>query len=225
MSAPLSRYPKSPTEFLAYQWHRSKSYLAARMSVLGAKVDSMGKKWTTKPRLKIHSGKIAPTAKIMYRELLEAFAAGDKATIKKLCTPAYADKFLMSIERRKPDERLHFELKDTNTLIYPRLRSHMIGDGSFYQKGTLLEQAVVAVSTQQKLYKTKASTGETIPGSERVLDRLEHVVLSREIRNDTYTRTPWRIWGTTNYTTLEKMRERAKFWEKEQARMAGWKTD
>jgi len=226
VSAPLSKYPRGISDFLAYQWHRTKSWFASRMSVAGAKVDSMGKKWTTRPRLKLHRGQIAPTAKIMYRELLEAFAAGDKATIRKLCTPAYADKFLVAIERRRPDERLHFEVvKDSSSLFYPRLSSHMIGDGSFYEKGTLLEQAVVAISMTQKVWKTKAKTGETIPGSEKVQDRVEYVVMWRDIKTGTYTRSPWRIWGTTAPTSLETMRERAKFWEKQQAKMAGWKTD
>lgn len=224
VSAPLSKYPKHPTDFLSYQWHRTKSWFAARMSVLGAKVDSMGKKWTTKPKLKIHRGKIAPTAKTMYCEVLEAFAAGDRATIRKLCTPAYADKFLMAIERRKASERLHFDIKDGKGLFYPKLSSHMIGDGSFYAKNSLLEQAVVAISTKQELYKTKTSTGEMIPGTVKVQDRVEYIVLLREIKTDTYERTPWRIWGTTNVTTLQKMRERAKFWEDQQAKMAGWKT-
>lgn len=225
VSYPISKYPSNPSDFLAYQWQRTKAWLQAWLAVVGIKVDSMGNKWTSRPRFKARRSKIAPTAKTMYRELLEAFAAGDKATIKKIAMPAYADQFIRAIERRKPDERILFEIvKYNKPLFYPGLRSHLIGNSNMYDMSTLTEQAVVAIASTQKLSKQNVSTGEIIPGSVKVKDQIEYVVMWRELKAKTYEAGPWRIWGTTNATSLETVRERTDFWRKEQAKLAGWKT-
>ncbi|KAF4119839.1 mitochondrial protein MBA1 [Geosmithia morbida] len=226
VSAPITQYPLNPSDFLSYQWQRTKAWLTGWFALLGVKVDSMGNKWTTKTKFKVRRGKIAPTAKAMHRELLEAFAAGDKETIKKLCLPAYAEQFVRAIERRDRSERLSFELvKYNHTLAYPSLRSHLIGNSNMYDTTTLTEQAVVAIASTQKLAKYSASTGEVIPGSVKVKDQIEHIVLWRDVNAKTYETGPWRIWGNTNVTTLDVVRKRTEFWNKEQAKLAGWKTD
>lgn len=224
--APLSQYPMNPSDLLSYQWQRTKAWFTGWFALLGVKVDSMGRKWTNRPKFKVRQGRIAPTAKAMYRELLEAFAAGDKETIKKLCLPAYADQFVRAIERRKAGEKLSFELVRYNRqLFYPSVRSHMIGNSNMYDMTNLTEQAVVAIASTQKVAKYNAATGQVIPGSVKVKeDQIEHVVLWRQVNNKTFEAGPWRIWGTTNVTTLEAVRRRTEFWNKEQAKLAGWKT-
>lgn len=186
----------------------------------------MGASWTTRPRFKAHRGQIAPTAKAMYRELLEAFAAEDKTTIKKLCTPAFAEKFIYAIDRRKKTERVNWQLvKYKQPLIYPKLMSHMIATPNPRDKTNMIEQAVVAISSLQRMSKSKKPNGELIAGSEKKQDSLEYVVLWRNIKSTTWEKSAWSIWGTTEPTTLDSIAEAARHWEKERAKMAGWKSD
>lgn len=182
--------------------------------------------WTSRPKWKAQRGKIAPTAKAMHREMLEAFAAGDKAALRSLCTPAFADKMIGAIERRNKDEGVRFEITRYNKgLFYPRLRSHVISEFNPFDKLMLTEQAVVAIASTQHMVKYNTSTGKAIPGSLKLQEKIEYVVLMRNMHSKTYEKTPWRIWGTTSSTTLEESREQQEAIEREQVRRAGWKKE
>ena len=187
----------------------------------------MGQSWTSRPQFKARKSQIAPTAKTMYRELLEAFAAEDRTTIKKLCTPAFAEKFIHAIERRKNNERVHWELvKYNQPLVYPRLLSHLIANPNPKDKTTMLEQAVVAISSTQRVYKTKKSAvGEIIPGSLKEQDTVEYIVMWRHLNAVTWAKSSWIIWGTTGPTRPEDIVEQAKDLDKQRTKLAGWKTD
>lgn len=179
--------------------------------------------WTTRPKWKARRGKIAPTAKIMYREMLEAFAAGDKKTIQKVCLPSFAKKLNAAIDRRSPRETVRFEIvKYTKPMSYPRLMSHQIHQINPYEKNSSTEQAVVAISSQQQASRHDASTGEIVPGTLRIQDKIEYVVLTRQASEKTFTSEPWRIWGTTTATTLESHIHEQAVIEKEQVKRAGW---
>ncbi|KFG83439.1 hypothetical protein MANI_018085 [Metarhizium anisopliae] len=222
VSLPLSQYPKSPSELLQYQVARMKHWLICATSVLNFKLKSMPN-WTTRPKWKARRGKIAPTAKAMYREMLEAFAAGDKVTLNKICLGEFAKKLSAAIDRRDPKERVRFEVVKYNKgLFYPRLMSHQIHEVNPFDKTMVTEQAVVAIASTQQASKMSAVTGETVPGSLKLQDKIEYVVLSRQANQKTFETTPWRIWGTTSVTTLDAyLREKAVI-DKEQARRAGW---
>lgn len=192
------------------------------MTVLQYKLKSMPN-WTTRPKWKARRGKIAPTAKAMYREVLEAFAAGDKKTIERLCVPDFAKKLINAIERRSNKETVSFELvKYTKPMFYPRLMSHQIHQINPMDKTTATEQAVVAISSQQQASRHDAKTGEIVPGSLRIQDKIEYVVLSRATSETTFTAEPWRVWGTTVGTTLETHLMEKDAVEKEQIQRAGW---
>ena len=84
------------------------------------------------------------------------------------------------------------------------------------------EQAVVAISSTQRVSKYEKATGELIPGSTKVQQKVEHVVLSRLVNEKTYQSQPWRIWGTVPATTMEAYQEEQDWINREQAKRAGW---
>ncbi|KOS21852.1 hypothetical protein ESCO_001613 [Escovopsis weberi] len=224
ISLPLSAVPRGPGSFALYQWSRLKNWGIEALSVLNFKLKSMPN-WTTRPKWKARRGKIAPTAKGMYQEMLEAFAAGDKLAIQRLCVGEFGSKLIAAIERRDPRERVRFEVtKHNGWPFYPRLKSHQIHQVNPYDKASVTEQAVVAVSSTQQVSRHSALTGGTIPGSVKIQDKIEYVVLSRQANSNTFESGNWRIWGTTSATTLEGYLEMQDAIEKEQAKRAGWKT-
>lgn len=222
VSLPLALIPKGPVTFASYQFNRFRGWLQGSLSVLSFKLKSMPT-WTKRPKWKARRGKIAPTAKIMYREMLEAFAAGDKQAIARLCVGDFAKKLIAAIDRRSPKESVRFELvKYTKPMFYPRLMSHQMHNINPLDKTSTTEQAVIAIASQQQASRHNAATGEIVPGSLRVQDKIEYVVVTRQTSEEDFTSGPWKIWGTTVATTLEAhMHEKAVI-EKEQIRRAGW---
>jgi protein MBA1 len=199
-----------------------KHWLICATSVLNFKLKSMPN-WTTRPKWKARRGKIAPTAKAMYREMLEAFAAGDKPTLHRICLGEFAKKLCAAIDRRDPKERVRFELVKYNRgLLYPKLMSHQIHEVNPYDKTMVTEQAVVAIASTQQASRVSAVTGETVPGSTKLQEKMEYVVLSRQANQKTFETGPWRIWGTTSVTSLEAYLKEKAVIDKEQAKRAGW---
>ncbi|KAL7917615.1 hypothetical protein ACQKWADRAFT_27720 [Trichoderma austrokoningii] len=218
VSLPLSRMPRHPGDFAQYQWNRLRHWTIEAVSLLSFKLKSMPS-WTSRPQWKARQGRIAPTAKALYREVLEAFAAGDKATLERICVGDFARKLVAAIDRRNPRERVDFEMR-YNGLWYPRRVAHQIHQINVYDKHLMTEQAVVAVSSRQRVSRHDGS-GE-IPGSVRVQDKVEYVVLSREVSGVTFAADGWRVWGTTGATTLGGVLAEREAMEREQARRAGW---
>lgn len=164
--------------------------------------------WTSRPLYKPRTRQLGTTAKALYREVLEAFAVGDTGTLHKLCTPSYAQKMAAAISKRDPREKVKFELvKYHQTWRYPKLMSHQIRAANEFDQDQLTEQAVVGISSTQRLTKVYKSTGKIVPGSTRVQDKVEYVVLARNVNKESWTATPWKVWGTTGDTPLEKFLE------------------
>ncbi|KAF4436590.1 tim44-like domain-containing protein [Fusarium austroafricanum] len=222
VSLPISRYPSDVSSFLTYSWYRFRQWGFEYISLLQMKLKSMPN-WTTRPKWKIARGKIAPTAKNMYMEMLGAFAAGDKAAINELCLGQFGKKLIAAIDRRNPAEVVTFELVKLNkTLVYPRVMGHQVHNINPHDKDHSTEQAIVAIASTQRVTKLKKATGEIIPGSTKVQDKLEYVVLSRQISEKTFQAGHWRIWGTISPTTLESFKAEEDWINREQAKRAGW---
>ncbi|KAH7176278.1 hypothetical protein EDB81DRAFT_634561 [Dactylonectria macrodidyma] len=222
ISLPISKYPRSPGDFVRYQWYRIYQWGIETLSLLNFKLKSMPN-WTTRPKWKAARGKIGPTAKVMYTEMLSAFAAGDKATLNNMCLGQFAKKLTAAIDRRKANERTVFEVLSFNKrLFYPRVLAHQIHNVNPYDKDMYTEQAIVAICSTQKAARHNASTGELIHGSTKIQQKVEHVVLSREVSESTYESGPWRIWGTAPATTMESYLEEQDWVHREQAKRAGW---
>ncbi|KAJ3535564.1 hypothetical protein NM208_g7081 [Fusarium decemcellulare] len=159
----------------------------------------------------------------MYTEMLTAFAAGDKSTINALCLGQFAKKLTAAVDRRNPHERTSFELvKFNKALFYPRVVAHQVHNINPHDKENSTEQAVVAIASTQRASKYNKATGELIPGSTKVQEKVEHVVLSRQVNERTYQAGPWRIWGTVPATTLKAYEDQQEWLSKEQARRVGW---
>jgi protein MBA1 len=209
-------------QFLKYQWYRIYQYGIEKLSVVQFKLESMPN-WTTRPRWKASRGKISPTAKAMYTDMLNAFAAGDKQAINQLCLGNFAKKLTAAIDRRPSDVITKFEIMSFDKrLFYPRVIAHQVHNVNPNDKEMYTEQAVVAILSTQKATRHVAKTGELITGSTRLQRKVEHVVLSRQVSNKTYQSTPWRIWGTVPVTTMERYREEQEWINQEQAKRAGW---
>lgn len=157
-----------------------------------------------RPRWRPRSRKIGTTAKAMYREVLEAFAAGDIQTIERLCVPAYALKLSAAIQKRDPRERVLFEvLKYHRPYTFPKLKSHQIRAVNEFEQHILTEQAVVGIDSTQQLMRQDIRTGSVIPGSVKIQQKVEYVVMTRNVDKRTWESAPWRIWGTTAEKPLE----------------------
>ena len=178
--------------------------------------------WKTRPQFKARLSKIPPTAKIMYRELLEAFAAGDKETIKKVCTPHLASQYNNAIDKRSRGVGVRWELVKYSGS--PKLKSYMIIPMNSKNNEVLTEQAVVAISSTQRSSKWNTALNQPVPGSERERDGVEYVVLKREYSKALWRpTTDWQIWGTTEPTTLKAIRDDMEMIKQRQIEMAGWK--
>ncbi|KAF4984443.1 hypothetical protein FZEAL_406 [Fusarium zealandicum] len=219
---PLSRYPRNPKDFARYSWFRIRQWGIETLSILQFKLKSMPN-FTTRPKWKAARSKIAPTAKVMYTEMLTAFAAGDKTTIKSICLGQFGKKLSAAIDRRHPTERTTFELlKFNKAIFYPRVVAHQVHRVNPYDKENSTEQAVVAISSTQRAAKYKRSTDELIPGSTKVQEKVEYVAVSRLVNEQTFQAGPWRIWGTVPATTLESYQKEQDWIQAEQAKRAGW---
>lgn len=218
---PLSQCPRHPVCFFEYQWARLKRRLADTIAVVSMRLQSMPS-FTSAPRWKVRRRRIAPTATAMYRDVLEAFARGDKQALSQLCIGSCAAKFAAAVDRRDPATGWRFEVvKYNRRFLYPRLKSHRIQDLGAVNSSCFNEQAVVAICSTQRASKYKVATSETIPGSLRLQEKIEYVVLMREVDKKTYVGHPWRIWGTIEPTTLEAYSKELAFMERENARMLG----
>lgn len=221
VALPMTNLPKSPKDKVKYLWYRFRAYLSTLGLILGTKTDSMIG-WKTRPRYKARLTAIPPTAKIMYRELLEAFAAGDKATVRKVCTPHYAGQYINAIDKRKKSEALRWELVKYNGS--PKLKSYLIMPMNPQDRDLMTEQAVVAISSTQRMSKVNNTSGQVIPGSEKEQDGTEYVVLKREYNKSEWMPIgEWQIWGTTEPTTLKKIKDDMDMIQQRQLEMAGWK--
>ena len=161
-------------------------------------------KWTSRPQLQLRSNQIVPTAKTIYREAMEAFADGDKDAIRRLCFPHFAESLIRGIERRPPRERLNFQITKYNKpLFYPRLRSHRIEPQASLSQFEWQELAVVAIASTQVVSKQDRDTGAVIPGTVKMQDSVENVVVMRDVNPETWRTTEWKLWGTMPHTDLD----------------------
>lgn len=201
---------------LRYSWVRMKAWAVEISSLMRVKLQSMDG-WS-RPKFKAQRRKIPLAAKVMYREVLEAFANGDQSTIKKLCTSQYAAGLQAAIDRRKPDVNTHFQvLRYNSAWRYPRLAAYHIFP-SVLGDGAQEEQAVVAIASRQQTHKTDAKTGQTIDNTYKVKDLLEYVVLTRGVDPKTWAKGPWRVWGTTDASGLQEYETRVKKFEEDMAK-------
>ncbi|KAH0423124.1 hypothetical protein CcaCcLH18_12409 [Colletotrichum camelliae] len=204
---PLSRTPKP---YHTYLLNRFKQHAKDLMVFAGLKIQSMPKFWK-RPRAQFQTSSVVPTAKALHTQLAEALAAGDKNTLRQMCVPQLFDTLSATISRRKPTQKLTWELLSYDGR--PKLLSHRLAMMPPAGKGPLLQQAVVCIRSKQKLGRFDLKTGEPVPGSTRVEKLTEYLVLSRNLDPQTYKPGQWIVWGNTKATTM-------KDWEAEERHVA-----
>ncbi|KAI0431789.1 hypothetical protein F5Y09DRAFT_303804 [Xylaria sp. FL1042] len=221
---PVWRFPLNPIKFTQMVWFLAKNRLVSLGAVLGVYMISMAKptrgyRW---PVFRTRKRAAVPTAKALHVQMSEAVAAGDKETLRRVCTTELFQTLAGAIDARPRNVRAEWELvRYEDKLVYPRLADFRVS----YQAGSakLVKQAVVSISSVQRLTRyDDARGGEVVPGSGRDRHMTEHIVLQAEIHDKTYAAGPWKIWGTLSEMSYEDMcEERAMFDEvmAEQTRM------
>ncbi|PHH72590.1 hypothetical protein CDD80_4427 [Ophiocordyceps camponoti-rufipedis] len=156
--------------------------------------------WTRRPRWRAQRSTIVPTAQALHRTALEAYAAGDAELLRSICLGNHADTLITALDRRPSREAVRFTFEPKRSVWYPRLVSHIICAMDATQAS---EQAIVAISSRQRMERYHVGTGMVVPGSLRLQEKVEYVVLSRLVDIKSWVARPWRIWGTVAPTTLE----------------------
>ncbi|KAK8102880.1 hypothetical protein PG984_016026 [Apiospora sp. TS-2023a] len=206
VAPPISRYPKSPAKFLKMAWIANFSRIWNYASLLLFKIASKPD-WKTRPRFKVHRGAILPAAKALHLEMNEALAAGNKEALRRICTAELYQKLAGIIDARPRGHRAEWELvKYRNALTYPCITEDKIGlmpTPSGVQKA--YRQAIVSISSVQRMVRHVPGQAEPAVTEKPML---EHIVLSSQVdHTNTYSQTPWKVWGTLQETTLESYLE------------------
>jgi protein MBA1 len=141
---------------------------------------------------------IAPTAVGLHHLMYTAFAEGDIKALRKICTDGILETFEGRI-RARGKEKWTWELVKYNKS--PRVMSHR--GGTLGIDGAALRQAVVRIASRQKL--TRYRDGKIVPGSGQEKDVLEYVVIQKMMLRGK--EEDWRVWGTTDETTIDKLDE------------------
>ncbi|TRX93995.1 hypothetical protein FHL15_005073 [Xylaria flabelliformis] len=204
---PVWRFPRSPIKFARMVWLIAKNRavsLGSRLSVYLMSMRTNGVGW---PKFKSGKKSCIPAAKALHAQMSEAVAAGDRETLRRICSPELFQTLAGAIDARPPGTRTEWELvRYDNKLRYPRIADFRI---AYQPLGTskqmrVLKQAVVSISSVQRLTRYDKS-GALIPGSERERYMMEHLVLQAPVKDVTYETGPWQIWGTLPEMSFETM--------------------
>ncbi|KJR89502.1 uncharacterized protein SPSK_06433 [Sporothrix schenckii 1099-18] len=216
---PMGQYLSQPTVFAKLFWWGLKSRVSdyfAELSIRLQSKPSFFKGAVFKPNKKA----IAPMAKNMHYQMLEATAAGDIATLRRLLTTSHLDEITGLISRRPRGQRCQWEL-----LSYkgkPKLVSHKVvmvpGAMPMY-----IRQVVVTIRSRQRFtwtmndvaraqgnirMRTKtaaAAAAKNPPSAPRVVEKdvKENVILVAMLDRQTWKTADWRIFGFIQETTPE----------------------
>ncbi|KAI1370717.1 hypothetical protein F4677DRAFT_345317 [Hypoxylon crocopeplum] len=207
VAPPLWRYPRHPTKFVHMLWLHVKARFSGLLGLLSTKLASQPTTIFSKPRFQFHRSAVIPTAKAMHVQMSEAIAAGDKETLRNICTPELFQTLGATIDARPKGVRAEWELVCYyQRWRYPRLADCRVGFRPS-QNGSMspVKQAVVSIASVQKITSYDTSKGGVkIAGSERVRHLTEHIVLQAVTNKDTYESGPWKIWGTLSETNYEE---------------------
>lgn len=206
VAPPIWRYPRQFSKFFHMLWLHGKAKFECLFSLAGFKFASCPKPFVTRPRFKAQRSSAIPTAKALHIRMSESLAAGDRETLRTICTPELYKTLAGVIDSRPKGVRTEWELvKYDQTWYYPRLadwRVAVIPRPSGPMR--TLKQAVVSISSVQRIARyDDTKGGAKVEGSERVRHMREHIVLQAEIDDKTYQHGSWKIWGTVPEVTYE----------------------
>ncbi|KAK4164150.1 hypothetical protein QBC43DRAFT_237581 [Cladorrhinum sp. PSN259] len=203
---PFSQFPNSPGKWLRFMKHMVWAKFQERLQ-------SFLMKWQSKPtffkraRWQRNNAAVILTAKGLHRSMAEAFASGDKATIRKVCTSNLGTPLLAAIDSRPRGLRYGWELVEyTKKLSYPSIRASRIMPTAREATAPIVRQVVVAIASKQRRVEYDDSPrggGAIVPGSEKEVNVVENVAIAQIINPLSWEASEWRLLGTVKSTTLE----------------------
>lgn len=191
-----------------------------------------------KPRPKLEKNKIPGIAKDLYEEMYRHFAAGSISKIEAKLAPGFRANLKNRIAERPPNTELQWTLH--GYYGKPELMSYKFSvftEHSESENRMGIAQAVVRIKSRQSLLHMKRIRTKGINGNatspthvqQQVLDEqgnpvpaqemeqhqernvkvtTEYLVVQRFMKNSRFE--PWHIWGTTEETTVAKMKKQEK---------------
>ncbi|OTA80847.1 hypothetical protein M434DRAFT_401585 [Hypoxylon sp. CO27-5] len=207
VAPPLWRYPRQPSKFAHMLWLNVKARAQSLWAIMSMKMLSQPTMIFSKPLFKFHKSAVIPTAKALHVQMSEAIAAGDKETLRSICTPELFQTLAATIDSRPRGVRAEWELvRYDQRWRFPRIADWRVGyqplhDGSM----KMVKQAVVSIASIQRIARYDDSKGGIkIAGSQRVRPMIEHLVIQAVVDKTTYESAPWKIWGTLSEMTYEE---------------------
>lgn len=194
----------APRQLFRLRWTQMKIKFRDLFSNVVLKITSpQGAHWYNR-LVKLQRSRIVPSAIALHREMYSAFAAGDRATLRKVCTDSIYDQFRARIASRPRGQKMVWELLRYNKRA--KIVSHR--SARLPLDGAAVRQAVVRISSRQKLSRYDAR-GALIEGTGQERDVVEYVVLDKSYFN--WQDSDWRVWGTTEETTHDELLQ----WDRE----------
>ncbi|KAG7106281.1 hypothetical protein HYQ45_018448 [Verticillium longisporum] len=212
---PLSRAPRAPSAFLSYQYTRIKSFASDFLSTFVLRFQSRPS-FFKKPRADLYRARARAAGTALHARLGHALAAGDREALRAICTPALYETLGATLDKRSRHERTTWDVVATHRTW---LAAHRVGVlPPPLPKDTMIQQAVVAVDSTQRLDRVDVRTGLSIPGAARVQRRTEYLAITRRWNGSTYVAGDWKVIGNASETTPES-------WAQEQARIAAMEAE
>ncbi|KAI1087398.1 hypothetical protein F5B19DRAFT_500086 [Rostrohypoxylon terebratum] len=204
---PLWRFPRDPRKFFHMLWLVLKIRILDLRTLVSMKFMSMDKSKFSRPRFQAGKSAAVPAAKALHIQMSKAMAAGDKETLRSICTQELYQTLAGAIDSRPRDVSSKWELVCYEKFWrYPRLADWKIAFQPVTNDGSLVKQAIVSIASVQRIARYDDSKGGVlINGSERVRHMVEHIVMQSSVHPITYQAGPWKIWGTIPETTYESM--------------------
>ncbi|CAL3968075.1 unnamed protein product [Diplocarpon coronariae] len=153
-------------------------------------------------RVKLSRSRIVPTAVALHQRMYRGLAEGNMSDLAKICSDGILHKFQTKIDNRERGEKMQWELVRYHQK--PKMVSHR--GAKFPTAGQAIRQAVVRISSRQKVTKLRQGKGGAmipVPGSGKEKDVVEYLVVQRITRD--WTEGSWQVWGTTSETPLEQI--------------------
>lgn len=219
VSPGLTQYISQPATFAKMFWWGLQTRARDYMAELSMRIQSKPS-FFTGAAYKPNKKAIGPMAKNMHYQMLEATAAGDLPTLRRLLTTAHLDQISGLIARRPRGQKVKWELlsyKGKPTIANNKVMM-VPGPAPMY-----IRQVVVTIRSRQRFTwtqedataanvgngnrrKAAAAAATAKPAAEpRVVEKdvKENVILVAVLDRSTWKTTDWRIFGFIEDTTPE----------------------
>jgi protein MBA1 len=210
---PLANVPKAPKQFATYQYYRIKAKVLDYLAILSLRWQSK-KTMFTKAAMGINRGKALAAGKALHARLGQAMASGDRGELRQIAMPRLYESLAATLDKRDRHTRATWEIITNHGARLVAHRCALLPKP--FPDNMVVEQAVVAIDTTQKLERYDARTNELVPGSTKVQRRTEYVGIHRSWNKKTNESDAWSLLGNTKETTLEDWNDWL-FYEQQQA--------